>query len=639
MALDQYSDEELAAIAGGGDLSQYSDDELEAIAGGTQPTQPQAASPEASVPEWGRKHPNLYGLAGAGLSILPDAAALGISTIASPYIGIPAAGAVNAATQKAKTRFLGDPQTNTLKDFALGAGVEVGGRGLGWLAKKGIGLFTPKGVTSEAKDLAADFATRTGKEMNPADITRGKGLAFTERYFKTGPISTGIMESQDRALMGGYTDKIVDPLLTKYGGKQNLLAAGEKGLSAIEANSQAKRAKGQTLYKAIEDLIPGDAMIPDGNLRKTAKMLYDKMARVKPSLQDGQTMQILKDLSDGNIEKTAKSITLYDQFGNPMEIGPTPRKGYDWKTWDALRSRLGELSAGHDPALRGGTHIAGQGDKSGGIYKLLQKAHALDTDSFANSSKGDIGEAIKTARAFWKNDVKQIFDSRLLRRIAQSDPEKIVDMAFAPNGATNILRTRKAVGDKTFDELKGAWLNKIIKTVEDVPGNETVQPASLYNALKKYDQSTLKAIFNKPGEYAEVMKIAKQGNMLRGSERIAGNPSGTAGNLLFASALNKLGAGLVGGALGGATTGDVKGATGGAVIGFIAPGALTKLYLSPKGRRLLTEGAKITKGTQRAAAWATRVAALAGADAFKSDNGMTSLESNMLTGNDPLGIR
>ena len=37
MALDKYSDEELAAIANNGDLSQYSDAELEAIAGGGQP--------------------------------------------------------------------------------------------------------------------------------------------------------------------------------------------------------------------------------------------------------------------------------------------------------------------------------------------------------------------------------------------------------------------------------------------------------------------------------------------------------------------------------------------------------------------------------------------------------------------------
>lgn len=106
-------------------------DRIFAETGGGEQTQQSSAGFEGGfnsdgVPEWGRKHPNLYAGVETALDLAPMAAGLFKST----GVGIPVAAGINAGAKYAQRKIAGQDTTtaDVLGDLAKGATVEGGGR-------------------------------------------------------------------------------------------------------------------------------------------------------------------------------------------------------------------------------------------------------------------------------------------------------------------------------------------------------------------------------------------------------------------------------------------------------------------------------------------------------------------------------
>jgi hypothetical protein len=448
-------------------------------------------------------------------------------------------------------------------------------------------------ITPEVARLA-QTAEDAGVPLSPADITRSKPLAQIERGFDMIPTSTGQVQRFREGQLGAYTDNMLKPGLEKYGAEgATALEVGEKGIASLEGKSKAFYNKAEELYGNVEKVIPADARIMDATLQKTAKRFLSKLKNVPDSMKDSKAVSILSDLAEGNVPKeVAAKIQLLDQYGNPIEMPKPKSGGYDWRTLQAMRSQLNELIATNDAAIKGGTQVKGLGTKEGGIYKQLRRALDEDLNAFAATSELPVKEAVTLATQFYKEG-KQTFASPVVRRIIRNNPEMLTDIVFRPNAATDILTVKKAVDPQTFNSLRGKWLEGLLKTKED-----KVFPSSLANSLKKYDEGTLKAIF-KPDELREIRDIANIGQMLQGAEKLAGNPSGTAGNVFAPFYWMSVG--------GMALRGNIPGALG--ALG--APPILAKMYLSKAGRNYLLKGFNIRKDTPQASKWVQGLSAFA----------------------------
>ncbi len=125
------------------------------------------------------------------------------------------------------------------------------------------------------------------------------------------------------------------------------------------------------------------------------------------------------------------------------------------------------------------------------------------------------------------------------------------------------------------------------------------QVDKFYPLLKQFGYST--------EDIGLLKKIANVAENLKGAEKVAGNPSGT-GQAMATQAQLGVALSLV-------FSGHPIAA--GAVAG--APYLLAKAYLSPMGRRLLTEGLKIPTGTPQATEWLTKMMTYSAANNFTEE--------------------
>lgn len=124
---------------------------------------------ENGVPVWGQKNPNLYAATMTGLDLLP--------MIASPFktagIGVPVAGALNAAGQTAKRMISGEPTTggDLAKDALVGMAGEGGGRFIGKTISKltDIPAIRAMGNKFSTKLMNSAGKFGTGSGLTPAE--------------------------------------------------------------------------------------------------------------------------------------------------------------------------------------------------------------------------------------------------------------------------------------------------------------------------------------------------------------------------------------------------------------------------------------------------------------------------------------
>lgn len=178
--------------------------------------------------------------------------------------------------------------------------------------------------------------------------------------------------------------------------------------------------------------------------------------------------------------------------------------------------------------------------------------------------------------------------NKFFKELLTRDPKSVVNLVVRPNDTRSLALIRPIIGETGMQQLRQATLEKVLA----LNPQERFSPARFSTAISRLGTTTT-ALLGEQTSRA-LRELATLGRATQGAEALAGNPSGTAQNLIMFTAGGVLlrGASAAVGALSGYSTGQGgRGAAIGAAAGLLlGPPALAKLYLSPVGRRYLSLG-------------------------------------------------
>lgn len=521
--------------------------------------------------------PIAYGALGAGKEIFrlgaETAGLVGGAIAGAPGgpIGAVAGAGLGYATVKGAERMFEEPDRSfaqgvkdTAQDVATGGMMEIGGqlvggavRGVrGWLAKPTTSTV-PQNVIDERLSLAAS----QGIELTPAEATGSKGLALYESMLDKSPFSTSIINtmrelkqlkplialrenllgsggrseqvevigqkikdqvnsflSQYKSMNEAQLNKIRDNILTKLGSSESFENLGKKAQEAIAERSKAVYGKAGELYSKVGEAIPEGTKVEIENLKGTATRLFEEESLKPPSLRNANVQKVLRDLS-GSEDALMEEISQYPKAAQAQILAKMKAEGvtgYDWKTIQSIRSELNSRIAQSDAAMKTAQPGAKfQSSPEAGIYKQLRKSIDKDIETFAEQQGGDIKESFDLANAFYK-ERKLVYNSPTIRRIINSNPEKVVDMVFRPKGGAEIDAVRSAIGIDSFNRtVKPAITKRLL-------GEGVFNPKELASKLKNYGDEILTKVFN-PQEVKMIKDLATDGKISM-QETLAGHP-------------------------------------------------------------------------------------------------------------------
>jgi hypothetical protein len=195
-----------------------------------------------------------------------------------------------------------------------------------------------------------------------------------------------------------------------------------------------------------------------------------------------------------------------------------------------------------------------------------------------------------------KQESLPLMDKYLLKLMKTDRPETIVNLVFHPNNAKNIRMVQGVLGEDLFNQAKTYFTEQLFKMSE----HDLYRAVPSVRAAAKFDDATLRAIYNTPQQYKLTKDLLELSKYSFGAERIAGNPSGTAPNIVTFYEGKAL----------------LKDPASGAIT-WLTPPALAKLYLKASGS-LLNLGLKMKESSPAAAKIKTQILSVAGADAVKN---------------------
>lgn len=461
----------------------------------------------------------------------------------------------------------------TVGNLAYGAAGELTGQAVGKVAGSLAKTASPvvKDLANKAKKFAVD--------MTPAELTKSKPWAMLESALEKIPFSSGIIQ-RFRVKQAAQLEDAAQGLIENIATVESRDATGTAAQKAIDAKYSKRLAVRDKLFDRMTSKVKPGAIVGSENLNKVADDFLNKEFQLPAEAQNSQLSSFLK------------SMTNIRQEGLSFQGAKT------------LRERLGALAKENI-------------DKpSGRVYLGLKRALQSDIDEFAEQSGGDIAQAWKKANSF-HGAIKQLADDPNIRSVLEkAQPEKIVDAVISSRSTTQMRLLRKAMPEGAYQKFQGALVDRMF----EIPKNQNI-PASqaLLRNMNQYGDDFLEAALTKPKlerlkEFAEVVEAAK------GAEKLAGNPSGTAQNLITWSYIAGLGRFTV-------TN------PGSATVAVIAPPVLAKMYLSDAGKRLITEGLKISPESSRATGIASALIAMSNKESHRSDKKTTGFEFKLPKGN------
>jgi hypothetical protein len=544
-------------------------------------------SPESkairNVPEWGKKHPNLYGVFGAGKALYETIGKPGIEMaglVGGGMAGTPVAGpsgAIGGAglgysmakqiTDKVDNfvnrleRNIVTPGTITenmkkvMTDAITGAEMEMGGQ----LVGAGITNAMQKAMAPNAKKMIAEnaaykkLAEKHGIKPTAADVTQSKSLSAMEGIMSDFVTSADILRAyrikeqlkplvehanklidsgapseeinavgrkiqgrvnsflqQQMNLKGDALNRMRTQILARLGTDISFESLGITGKEILKARSIAAMEKASQMYTRVGEYLPKGELYQYPELTKKAKELL-KFKKALPR-QDSKMMDIL--------DWAAKDKRIPEDVMNQIQAMPSGiRDSFmtqygddflvkrDWATMQEFRSDLFNNILKEDPMYKAGAFgQKGTSTKEAGVYKQLRKALDKDLENIAKQEGGDAWEAFQAANAFYRTEFKDIYGSSIIKKLASSAPDKLVDIGFKPNGVSEIKLMKRALGPEGFQGLQEGFTKKIL----GVGKNDTFDPQFLRTQISKYGDETLTEIYGK-AEIQKLKQIAEQG--------------------------------------------------------------------------------------------------------------------------------
>lgn len=496
-----------------------------------------------------------------GGAIGAGALATAPSTALGPFapLGIAAAGAGGYAAGKGLARrideFLGIAKRpeglkeglgQTGGDLAEGVKQEL----TGGAVSGGIGLLRTAGKPALAQ--ITQNAARRGVELSPADITGSKPLSQIESALAKNPFTSGTIQefrNKQAAQMANATADTISVL----GTNKSPTAVGQAIQEGIASKSGTRFVGSEKLYKRLDEIVPQDSIIPTTRLSEKAQELLLKESQISKGVQNTKVLSTLTDL------------TKYRE------------QGLSWQGTKNLRQRLNELIGDQGRGLSGNTET--------GIYRQLKKALDSDIAEFSESSGGKVQKLYEISNTFYSKQKTLFQKNKDIQAITKRNPADVIDFILKPDHETEAQILEKAIPSKTWETVKDGTVNRLFETSAR---GDTPDQALIRN-LRRFGEGTVEKIIGKEklGKLKDFASIAQRVGM---AEKMAGNPSGTAQNVLTGTAVGYI------------ITHPIKGT----VLAVTAP-TLAKIYMSPFTRQAITEGFKTPVAAKQAADIAARL--------------------------------
>ncbi len=429
---------------------------------------------------------------------------------------------------------LGEAAKETVQNIGEGVVTEATGQVMGAgakaLAKSAVPVIRP--IVEKAKKFAV--------EITPAGITKSKPVAILESVLEKTPFSSGIIQ-RFRAKQGQQLERAAQSLIEDIATVETREATGTAAKQAIEQKMFQRLKVRDKLFNKLTQNVPDGQVIQTSSLGKEATSLLNRENALLEDTQNKKLSEFLYNLSDKEQTMTFKGAKLQRERFNEL-VGPmadTPEKK---------------------------------------VYQRLKRALDEDIAAFAEKSGGNIEKAWKKANSF-HGAIKQLADDPNIKSVVEkANPGAIVDSLLKSRNTLQMSLLRKAMPESSYQKVQGALVDRLF---EGGP-NQTASEALVSN-LKRYGDEFLEVAITKP-KLARLKEFVEVVNAVKGAEKMAGNPSGTAQNVItFAQ-----GAFFI--------TNPVKGS-----VAVIAPPVLAKIYLSDFGKKLITEGVRLSPQSARAA--------------------------------------
>lgn len=449
----------------------------------------------------------------------------------------------------------------TLKNLKTGAIAEATGQAA-------MGLVSP--VVRAALPIAKK-AAKFGVDLTAAEIKQSKPWALVESTLEKIPFSAGIIQ-RFRAKQGAQLERAAEDLIEQIGSGQSKEVVGTSAQNAILQKNFKRLQTRDKLFDRLTRSVPTDAKIGTDTLQESADSLLLKESQLPIEAQNKQI------------------ATFLDGMRNIKQ------QGLSFQGAKNLRERLTGLIG----------PMADTPEKQ--VYKQIKNSLDDDIAAFAEKSGGQIEKAWKQANAFHGAVKDLASDPNIKSVLNSSNPGAIVNGLMNSRNTLQIKLLKKAMPEKDFRKVQDAMIDRLFEGGI----NQTASQALVSN-LKKYGDEFLetaipKAKLSRLREFGEVASRAK------GAEKLAGNPSGTAQNVItFAQ-----GAFFI--------SNPVRG-----TVAVVAPPVMAKLYLSDFGKKLITEGVSISPQSARAAGIAGALMTLANKEGVKEKLGPKKVYADTTT--------
>jgi len=418
-------------------------------------------------------------------------------------------------------------------------------------------------------------------------------LAFENLIEKTPLGGQGLRDIQEKAVEGikGLRDK----LAARLGTREDANVLDEMAQNAVKAAKQAHSKEADALFSRVGELAQG-SFIEFPRQAQAAASLLEKELALAPNRRNEKIIGMAADVLGIDAKDSTPEMVAW------IRQNPTAH-ALDFNNFRGNRRLLGDIIDGDSAARAMGSQYS---SAESGAAKLLFKEGEKDLAAFSKKSGGELEKAFDAANSFYR-DGRAIYDSKTIKTMIRTEPGRLARTIIRPDeSSVNAIRAVKAAaggeGQAGWQAIKKQFVETLIPEVEG-----GFSPQNFQKILDKYPEPVLREVFS-PKELMEFKGLARVSAQIGKAASIHGTQGSARSNVQVANYVLGSASGVTGLILGGPA-----GALAGSAGVILGPKALSKLYLSPTGRKLLLEGFKTTIDGKRAAQVGTAITTYLGA--------------------------
>lgn len=453
--------------------------------------------------------------------------------------------------------------------------------------------------------------TKVAKEIPDEAIIQPKNLKsesqkWLKRLSKNPYADKGILDDLQKAIdnKDGFDWNTLEDMRRMFRDRSvNANVAYQTQTSATKGLTKQGKNYESLVYNNLRKAIESDQTTFSNEYGGKVKVLFDKARLASASLKER--------FSNQEMVRALKA--------NPEDFIDSVLKPNGTTEIQAVKSGIGQRY--FDQVVKPGItkKLIGVDKTEGFIPQTLQNnlnkiGKETLSEIYSPSEIKILNDAVKRSIDLSTKTIQSKTEIDLLKNIVKHDPEGVVKSIFAKGDSKTLTRNFNIINNVIDKESKEQL--KYHTTLELFTHGQQIDPMTLGDTEKKLFYFSTKAFRKNIDKYqgiiskyyskedmALIEKIANVGHYLQSAERLAANPSGT-GQAVGLTAQISTATGMI-------ISGNIPSAAG----VMFGPYALAKIYISPIGRRYLTEGFKISGTSARGIELITKMAGIAGINA------------------------